>query len=307
MRLSLAGYYPSDGRYRLITSGRKLTGQCNDVFYFILGRPYYDELKIGIVQLQLKQYEIFCTPRCHETGGWEVGIHEGYYVKYLCGSKSPTTLDINILQIFGQVLTFVQAVMVEQRSGSVFCVRVGLGVNKRRVDRSFLSRSVSEVAMSNIGECDIQVRKLLAGRLLYPEIKRLFYAITQIRDCYYDDLHLNPILRRDSANNHFYRALGKLYGRICSYRKKHELIVRQYLMGHPNIKEVRHSKKGVLCSKNSEEQNFQVDNQLYGGSHQIALYTSISKEPGMKSRVYNLRSRKSNLSYLTNQIFGVLF
>ena len=120
MRLSLSGHFPDDGCFYLLGSSEKSMGQRR--IYVFKNQRGAHEYRIGVVQFDLVLSRIYCTPRCHTTGGWEVGICNEYAVGYSPGCAGPTSFDLNVLQIFDQLIIFVRASYIRCFCGSIFSI-----------------------------------------------------------------------------------------------------------------------------------------------------------------------------------------
>ena len=100
--MSLSGVYPADGHFHLLYSSVKIMGQ-RQIYIFQKKSPE-KSFKIGVVRLELVLSRIYCTPRCYQTGGWEVGVCNSYHASYLMEAGGPTSFDLSAVQILDQLL-----------------------------------------------------------------------------------------------------------------------------------------------------------------------------------------------------------
>ena len=194
------------------------------------------EDKIGLVMLIKKRTEIYCTPRCHFTMSWEVGLCQDYLVKYLIGSNKLTTYDYHVLQSFEVVQTFLHAIEIQEQSGPHF----HLYGSFCRYRKTWLKRTITRMQM-RINVADAVVKALFEVlvdlmKYLYSDVSRVSATALVTRfefskQQYFDGHHIGqPEAARGTG---YTRVLGMIHGAVLGRLRQMKLVLRRYYRQGP--------------------------------------------------------------------------
>ena len=194
------------------------------------------EDKIGVVMVVKKRTEVYCTPRCHFTMSWEVGLCHDYLVTYLVGSTRMTSFDYHILQSFEVIHVFLHAVEIQEQSGPYF----ELYGSFCRFRVSWLKKKISQL-VKKIKLDDILVRHmfhLMVAFLsyLYSDVSTtsattLISQLADLRQQYLDNHHLDQL--EGTVRSEFTRVLGLFHGFVVGRMRQMNLVLRRYFRSGP--------------------------------------------------------------------------
>ena len=237
MRLYSLRYHAEDGQLRNLRRAKGSQIECHDTSskrrkikkdYLRphQGSSFEDvtgtEDRMNVVHLHKLTTYVFCTPRCFTTKSWEVGICNTYFVRYLCGGKSPSSFDMHIMMVMECMQVYLQYVEIRDQSVGYFYLPEDL--------RLPMKMKTIQTAQS----CKHLYRLLeLLVNIAYGDTAGLAvtHALSQlevVRMEYFNDLHLQPDLSKRSAHRSFLKMLGMVYGRILCLLDNAGIVLRQY-------------------------------------------------------------------------------
>ena len=188
----------------------------------------------GLVGILKQQNKVFCTPRCHVTRSWEVGLSQEYMVTYLIGSEYLTSFDFRVLQTMEIIQLFLHALEIQEQSGPrfeffiPFCRSDGGRKFKRCSYDAGDNLNNSLIILLN--RMCIQLRIYLNSTSSEVSSTQLIADLDMVREIYFRDYHLNFDLKAGSEHRIILRLLGRLHGIVKSRSKEMQLIYRHYYL-----------------------------------------------------------------------------
>ena len=237
MRLSLSGFYPVGDQYVLLYSNEKVVGR-RGVRFFV-PKKAHEYPNVSIVKLQIQHYVVYCTPRCYTTGGWEVGVNQCYDLTYLIGSNSPTSFDMNVLQVFDQLIVVLQTLMIKYRHGSLFYIPNVMVLQKECKQTQYIplfSPMIQEMQKL----CNAIGRVLSISTCRDADHAQLLDVVQTLKSRYFQDLHMDLDRSSNSEHRYFLKLLGQIQSRLMGLYRKEKLTVRQYLRGSSSTRKVKY-------------------------------------------------------------------
>ena len=185
----------------------------------------------GLVRSLKKGEVIYCTPRCHFTRSWEVGLCRDHMIYYLTGSHKLTSRDFHVLQTFEVISSFLHAVEIQVQSGPRFKL-YGSFCHFRP---KWLKKQIVKLQIKTINPCVASLMQLLLDLLAYLyaetctiDVSLLVDRFDTIQDEYFMDLHLDPHHAASSQRRSFTRLLGHLHGVVLRRIGDMDLVLRRY-------------------------------------------------------------------------------
>ena len=186
--------------------------------------------KRNLLSLVKLQHLVFCTPRCSETKGWEVGLSHKYLACYRFGGLRLTSCDFHIMQIFELVQAFFHALEILEQSGysfQLYGLRRGFSSRKRRclprlhVPGHSLNSMLFQLVSQYYAYMDLPDSPLSCTQLIDQ--------LCNIRRTYLSGPHLDELHNIGIRRVYCTRLLGLLYGSVLRDSKLLGLVSRQYL------------------------------------------------------------------------------
>ena len=194
----------------------------------------------GLVGLLKKESQVFCTPRCHVTRNWEVGISQEYTVAYLVGSKYLTSFDFRVLQTMEVIQLFLHALEIQEQSGPRFDFYVSFcRINSGRIYRRCLldhGDSLNKPLVALLVRMCRQLYAYLYSLESTISSTQLIEDMNRVREIYFRDYHLNQELKAESEHRCILQLLGRLHGIVKGRTKEMGLKNRAYyLLGKRSV------------------------------------------------------------------------
>ena len=231
MRMYGLGYCYTDGKFRLC--GQLSNEDSPDsVGAGVVTDVVGQDDKISLARLLKIRDRIYCTPRCHKTQSWEVGLVQDYSVRYLIGSSRITSFDFHVMQSMEIIQLFMHALEIQEQSGpqlTLYGALCNIGVcsiRKRRMQREL--RSITDPILELLVRLKYKLKEYLSAKQTSLSATDLIHDMEKLRSLYFDGLHLCLLSRHGLNQKRFLNQLGRLHGMVRSRTKQLGLRLRRY-------------------------------------------------------------------------------
>ena len=240
MKLYGLGFCYTDGRFRLCGHMKnQVTSTCVGVVENVIGQ----DDKISLARLLKMKIRVYCTPRCHETRSWEVGLVHDYFVRFLVGSTRITSFDYHILQSMEIIQVFFHALEIQEQSGPQLTLYGALcDISEKPAAPGKLQKELKSVdnhLLEKLVRLKFKLKEYLCSLETKISATDLIQDLEQIRDMYFDGLHLCLLSRHGLNQKNFLRQLGRLHGLVRRRILKSKLVLRRYYRNGEYFEQVR--------------------------------------------------------------------
>ena len=231
MKLYGRGYCHTDGRFRLCGrfSGNSPSAAAgNGVVTDVVGQ----EDKISLARLLKIKDRVYCTPRCHKTQSWEVGLVQDYLVRFLVGNVKITSFDYHVMQSMEVIQIFLHALEIQEQSGPQLTLYGALcAIGKKpfsplRKQREI--RAINDPVLEVLVRLKYKIKEYIGAKTTELSATDLLLDMEKLRRMYFDGLHLCLLSRHGLEQKSFLRQLGRLHGMILGRSAQLGLKIRRY-------------------------------------------------------------------------------
>ena len=203
---------------------------------YLAGRAVLDvygqDDKIGLVQHQKLESQVYCTPRCHITRSWEVGLYNGYLFYLLVGRNQLTSFDFHVCQTIEIIQVFFHALEIQEQSGpriflyGSFCQ---LKTGRAKNSPAFMQNSDSETLLSrSLGVLVMDLKNYLHSATTGHSATGLLQSLENLQSDYFRTLHLASSESERMQRRLFLRRLGYLHSLVQRRCAEMNLVIRRY-------------------------------------------------------------------------------
>ena len=231
MKLYGRGYCHADGRFRLcgrFPGGNLPATMGNGVVTDVDGQ----EDKISLARLLKIKNRIYCTPRCHKTQSWEVGLVHDYLVRFLVGNVRITSFDFHVMQSMEVIQVFLHALEIQEQSGPQFTLYGALceigksSIKQLRKQREI--RAIDDPILEVLVRLKYKIKEYIGAKTTELSATDLLLDMEKLRKMYFDGLHLCLLSRHSLGQKNFLQQLGRLHGLVLGRFSKLGLKLRRY-------------------------------------------------------------------------------